>query len=90
MNQETKYFILGEQFNKKKFFFVGYPIEYMTNGDVRHGFKLSKEVTFKPFGVLSNRHLYEERIKRECFELENWVQDNMTGINIGLQRKHIQ
>ncbi len=83
----SKYYSLSESDNKKKFYFVGYPTEYRTDGDIRYGVKLSEEVTFAPFGVLSDREHYQERINLECADLLDWVQNNITESNIGLLRK---
>nr|MCR5002297.1 hypothetical protein [Lachnospiraceae bacterium] len=79
---------LSAQDNKRKFYFVGYPVEYVTDGYKRFGFKLSYEVTFNAFGLLSERERYQHKIDKECADLFDWVQDNVTENNIGLLRKN--
>lgn len=83
----SQFYSLSEQDNKKKFYFVGFPVEYKFNGDSRYGIKLSSEVTFSPFGALSDRELYQTKIDQECANLFEWVQNNITESNIGLLRK---
>lgn len=83
----SRFYSLNEINNKKKFYFVGYPVEYQTDGNIRYGFKLSGKVTFPSFGELSERTALQDKIDRECADLNDWVQNNITESNIGLLRK---
>ena len=83
----SRFYSLSEQDDKKRFYFVGYPVEYSTDGIARCGFRISEEVTFEPFGLMSERDGFQRKIDNECADLSFWIQDNITESDIGLFRK---
>ena len=87
-NDISRFYSISEKDDKKKFYFVGFPVEYMYNGDIRYGFKLSDVVTFAPVGLLSERDNVQEKMDRECYNLTDWVQNNLTRSEMGILRKN--